>query len=203
EHSVVVAFVLFFLAGEAALLAGCWRLFGPRPGQREMSAAFATALLVGQALIPLTWLGLKAGWETLSDVQRADVLAVAHFGFIVPVVLLQLLIVAGGVLGWRWVRNYWLRVAHLVLIALVVIQAVVGHECPVNEFERTLRGGDLAQLDGASALGRFCNRMVYQRVEDMRPMLVQYAAFGVVVIASWYLVRPAWPAPAPVETENR
>jgi hypothetical protein len=201
-HTILIAFVLYFLAAEAALLLACWHFFGPRPGEQRLSAAYATALLLSQALVPLSWLGLKWGWRALSEVQQADVLAVLHFSFVATVVLIQLLILLGGWLGWRWVRNYWLRIAHFLMIALVVIQAVIGHECPVNEFERELRGGDLAQLEGASAIGYFCNRMMYQRVADLRPMVIQYALFGVVVIASWYLIRPRWPEPDPIVTEK-
>lgn len=196
RHTVIITFVLYVLLAEAVLLAACWRLFGPRRGQRHLSAAYASAVLFGQALIPLSWLGLKAGWVMLSEVQRADALAILHFSFVAPVVLAQVLIVAGGLLGWGWVRNYTFRVVHLIAIAFVVIQASVGHECFVNEFERELRGDQddsLHNPEGASAVGWFCNRMVYQP-RPVSAVLVQYAVFAAVVIASWYLVRPRWPA---------
>src|SRR3954452_23907968 len=95
-HTILIAFVLYFLAAEAALLLACWRFFGPRPGEQRLSAAYATALLLGQALVPLSWLGLKWGWRALSEVQQADVLAVLHFSFVAAVVLIQLLILIGG-----------------------------------------------------------------------------------------------------------
>ncbi|NBO92153.1 MAG: DUF2784 family protein [Planctomycetia bacterium] len=197
EHSVLVAFVLYFLAAEAVILAGCWRLFGPRRTGSSLSRSYVNAVLGGQVLIPLCWQALKMVWVMLTDVQRADVLAVLHVGFMAPVVVLQVLIVVGGVWGWKWVRNYRLRMVHLVAISLVVTQAALGHECPVNEFERGLRGGDLANLEGASAIGRFCNRLIYYRVEDVRIILIPYAVFGVVVIASWYWVRPDAPHGSP------
>jgi len=69
----------------------------------------------------------------------ADVILVAHFAFVLWVVLGLLLILLGGALRWRWVRNRWVRVAHLASIGFVVGQAWLGQMCPLTIWESDLR----------------------------------------------------------------
>ena len=43
----------------------------------------------------------------------ADLILIAHASFIAFVVLGQVLILAGRVAQWGWVRNFWFRAAHI------------------------------------------------------------------------------------------
>ena len=53
----------------------------------------------------------------------ADMVLVLHFTFVAFVVGGLLLILIGGFRGWRWIQNPWFRAAHLLGIAVVVVQA--------------------------------------------------------------------------------
>ena len=64
-----------------------------------------------------------AGW-------LADLILLLHVGIVAFAVLGQLLFMAGGLRGWAWVRKLWVRLAHLVLIAFVVLQSWLGQVCP-------------------------------------------------------------------------
>ena len=60
----------------------------------------------------------------------ADFILIIHFLFVLFVVGGLALIWIGAAWGWLWVRNYWFRIAHLVAIAYVAVEAVLGVVCP-------------------------------------------------------------------------
>ncbi|MGQ0658386.1 MAG: DUF2784 domain-containing protein, partial [Chromatiales bacterium] len=69
----------------------------------------------------------------------ANLVLVLHTLFIAFVVFGLLLIVAGWLRRWRWVRNPWFRYSHLVAILFVVAEAWLGMICPLTVLEDQLR----------------------------------------------------------------
>lgn len=158
-------FILYLVLGQLALLL-LWRLGarrGPVQGSRVRRAAFALYLLVGQVALLFAWPPLVSAWLSADRALLADIVVTFHLGLILLVLLGLVLILVGWPLGWRWTRNFWLRLAQLLVIEIVAGQAVVGIECPLKTAERELRGGagKLHELEGASALGAWCNAMLY------------------------------------------
>ena len=51
----------------------------------------------------------------------ADAILLLHVLFVVFVVVGLLLVLAGKVLSWSWVRNPWFRLMHLAAIGVVVL----------------------------------------------------------------------------------
>lgn len=96
---------------------------------------------------------------TLAGLFRtlADIVLIAHVAFVAFVVLGLLLILYGGCRNWRWIRNPWFRVLHLVAIGLVVIQSWLGIICPLTTLEVALReraGQVTYERWGTARLGR-------------------------------------------------
>ena len=195
ELSSVLTLDLFLVAGFGAVVLLARMLFWPRrpePGQRLPLSA-ATLILAGAIALPLAWNWLAETWPTLDATMRADAMAVFHLGFVVAVLALQLLILVGWPLGWAWVRNFWLRLLHLLAILLVAGQGAVNLSCPFTIWERELREGDLSNLEKASDLGRFCNRMLYRPADEPRALVWRYLAVGGILAGTWFLVRPRLP----------
>ena len=122
-------------------------------------------------------------------VFAADAILVIHALFVGFVVLGLLCILLGGARGWHWVRNFWFRLAHLLAIAVVVLQSWVGMICPLTIWESALRraaGGD-AYPD--TFIGYWLGRLLYYQAPGWVFALV-YTAFGALVFASWYWIRP-------------
>jgi hypothetical protein len=195
DHALRLLFVLYFLLAEAILVGLVLRWRPPAPTDatpRPLPLTLLLALLAVQPLVPLGWIGL--GWllGSLTEAHQADVIAVGHLSFMAGVLLFPLVILLGGWLRWRWVRAFWPRMIHLLAVLLVVMQPIVGHECPINEFERTLRDGDLRNLEGASPIGAWANNTVYTR-KPLEQLVPVYLTFVVVVALSWLLVRPDVP----------
>src|SRR3989337_262478 len=71
----------------------------------------------------------------------ADVIVVLHFMIVAFIAGGLILVWLGGALGWRWVRNPWFRYGHLLAIAFVAAEALLGIACPLTVWEDLLRGG--------------------------------------------------------------
>jgi hypothetical protein len=89
---------------------------------------------------------------------------------------------------WRWVRDFWFRVAHLTSLAVVALQAVLGRACFL-----TIWQGDLSGVVQTQPLiAGWIERMIYWPL----PLWVFAVAYVVVfayVIALWIIVRPVLP----------
>ena len=117
----------------------------------------------------------------------ADLILLVHFAFVLFVVGGLALIWAGAGLGWRWVRNLWFRVAHLAAILFVAGEALAGIWCPLTVWEDRLRGG--ARVD-TSFIARWIHRILFYSLPEWMLTAV-YVVFALVVIATFWLVRPA------------
>jgi len=116
----------------------------------------------------------------------ADAILLLHFAFVLFVVAGLPLIWLGAAGGWRWVRNFWFRAAHLAAILFVAAEALLGRVCPLTEWEDRLRGGP-AQEGGFIA--SWVRRLLYW---DFPPWVftAAYVAFALAVAATFILVRP-------------
>ena len=208
-----LVFLLYLVLGQGVLL-GSWWPFRPRspvdagapPAPRRLQQiGFALYLLLGQVALFAGWVKLEALWESSGAVARADVVTILHFGFVAFVLGLLLLILVGWPLRWKWTRNFWLRLLHLMCIEIVVGQGLVGLECPLTSLERDLRGivrpadyGDskiLHYLEGASPVAVFCHNAVLQEIPDRNiPYVV--GPFGLFVLLTWLFVPPRMPGQA-------
>ena len=89
-------------------------------------------------------------------------LAVLYFHFAVVLfnVFWLLAVPVGGWLGWRFVRNYWWRAAHIAVLILVAAQAVAGRLCFLTILQNNLQGraGDITP---PSLITRILTRAIY------------------------------------------
>jgi hypothetical protein len=122
----------------------------------------------------------------------ADAVVAVHFAYVVFVVLGLVAILAGAARGWQWVRNFWFRVVHFLMIAVVVIESVFGILCPLTEWEDHLRelGGESGEP--GSFVGRWLDRLLFVDLSSST-LAVCYCLFGLAVLLTLILVPPRWP----------
>ena len=117
----------------------------------------------------------------------ADALGLLHAAFVLFVAGGLAAILAGGRLGWRWIRSLAFRLAHLGAIAVVVLQTWLGQLCPLTLWENQLR--QLARQDGVgdSFIAYWLARWLYWNFPS-RVFLVLYTLFAALVLATfiWY-----------------
>jgi hypothetical protein len=119
----------------------------------------------------------------------ADAVLLLHFGIVLFVVVGLLVIVMGGLRGWRVSRSLPFRLAHLAAIAFVVAQAWLGAVCPLTTLEMWLR----AQGGGRTYAGGFIEHWVHHVLFwQASPWVftLAYSVFGVAVLAAWWYFPP-------------
>jgi polyferredoxin len=115
----------------------------------------------------------------------ADAILVVHFLIVLFIVGGLIGVWIGALLGWRWIRNPWLRYAHLAAIAFVAGEAVVGMACPLTVWEDMARGGVQAE----SFIGRWVQRVLFYRAPDWL-FTAAYVAWALATLATLRLVPP-------------
>jgi hypothetical protein len=115
----------------------------------------------------------------------ADVVLVVHFAFVLFVVGGLAAVWIGAAAGWRWVRNFGFRAAHLAAIGYVAGESLLGIWCPLTVWEDALRG----RHEEKSFVARWIHRvMFYDLPEGLFSAI--YVLFTAAVAATWWLIRP-------------
>ena len=122
-------------------------------------------------------------------VLAADAILVTHVLFVIFVVLGLILVFVGKALSWHWVRNPWFRMAHLLGIAVVVLQSWVGVICPLTIWEMDLRSKAGDVVYEGSFITHWLNELLYYDAPAW-VFVVCYTFFGGLVLSSWFVVRP-------------
>ncbi len=119
----------------------------------------------------------------------ADAILILHALFVAFVIFGLLLILAGGIRGWLWVRNFWFLVAHLLAIGVVVLQSWLGILCPLTSWEMALRERAGETAYDSSFVAHCLQRILfYQALEWV--FIVSYTLFAALVLASWFWIHP-------------
>ena len=120
----------------------------------------------------------------------ADAVVVAHFLYVLFAVGGEVLVLAGGLLRWRWVRNLPFRIAHLAAVALVAAEALLGVICPLTEWEFRLRelAGQHVERQ-LSFIARLVRAVIFY---DFPPWVftAAYVGFAFLVAGSFLLFAP-------------
>jgi hypothetical protein len=119
----------------------------------------------------------------------ADAILLVHLLFVIFVVLGLVLIFVGNALTWSWVLNPWFRLIHLVAIGVVIVQSWLNIMCPLTIIEMDLRtrAGDTAY--SGSFISHWLEVILYYQAPPW-VFIACYTAFGALVVAAWFLVRP-------------
>lgn len=122
----------------------------------------------------------------------ADFVLIMHAVFIAFVILGFVLILIGAVKRWRWIRNRWFRLIHVLAIAIVVAQAWLGWICPLTEWESRLREAAGGVGYTRSFVAHWLHEVIFYDV-DPGVFTALYTLFGMAVLLTWRLVPPRRP----------
>jgi protein-S-isoprenylcysteine O-methyltransferase Ste14 len=122
----------------------------------------------------------------------ADAVVALHFAYVAFVVLGMAAILLGWACGWRFVRNFWFRMVHLLLIAVVAAEALAGVICPLTTWEAQLRAAAGESIASGTFVGRWAHRLLFYNGPEWVFTLC-YCLFALLVIGTLFLVPPRWP----------
>jgi hypothetical protein len=122
----------------------------------------------------------------------ADVVVVVHATYIAFVVFGLVAILLGVALRWQWIGNVWFRLSHLLAIAIVAIQSVLGIICPLTILENRLREQAGQEGYGASFIAYWTHELIFYKAPPW-VFMVCYCLFAAAVVAMLVLSPPHWP----------
>jgi len=117
----------------------------------------------------------------------ADVVVAFHAMYVGFVVFGLVAILIGYAYGWRWIRNPYFRILHLVAIGFVCLESIVGIDCPLTTLENVLRLGAGQDGYGDDFIGYWLDRLLFYNFPPWVFTII-YLAFGIVVLATLRLV---------------
>lgn len=122
----------------------------------------------------------------------ADLVVAIHAAYAAVVILGLLAVLAGWLWGWKWVRNFWFRTIHLLMITALVVQTLLGADCPLTTLEKHFMVKAGLEPYPRSFVGECLHNLIFY---DAAPwaFAVCYSAFGAIVLATFVLVPPRWP----------
>jgi hypothetical protein len=134
----------------------------------------------------------------MSPAQRlygftADALLVVHFAYVAFVVAGLVFIWLGHFLRWKWVRNFYFRLAHLTAMGIVAFEAVTGIICPLTVWEERLRVmAGSGQSYAGSFVQHWLHRILFYEASE-RVFQFLYVAFFALILLSLWVVKPRGP----------
>ena len=121
----------------------------------------------------------------------ADLILVVHVLIVTFVIAGQLLILIGAWRGWPWIRNFRFRLAHVLTIAVVVLQAWLGRLCPLTIWEQQLRRAAGQDHHDESFIEYWLSEILYLDL-PWWAFVAGYTAFAMLVVWSWWRLPPEW-----------
>ena len=120
----------------------------------------------------------------------ADAVLLVHLAIVLFVIGGAVAVVVGNWRAWRWVNGRGFRVLHLVMIAVVVVQAWLGKVCPLTTLESWLRerGGERGYAE-QSFIGHWVQSVLFYEAPPW-VFVLAYTAFGALVLWGWWCFPP-------------
>jgi hypothetical protein len=115
----------------------------------------------------------------------ADIIVVLHLLIVLFVLTGVPLVFLGRARHWAWVRDWRWRVLHLVAIATIAAESIVGIDCPLTVWEDKLRG----QQTSVGFIERWVDRILFYDAPAW-VFTACYVAFAVLVVITWFAVPP-------------
>lgn len=111
----------------------------------------------------------------------ADAVLLLHVALVLFVVAVPLLLPIGHPRGWRWTRRRGLRIAHLAVLGVVVLEAWLGVLCPLTRWEMQLRAASGGATYDGDFIAHWLGRLLYV---DAPPwaFTAAYSAFFLLVV---------------------
>lgn len=120
----------------------------------------------------------------------ADTVLVVHFGVVVFIIGGLVAVMAGNTFGWHWVNGWWFRLTHLIAVAIVAAQALLGQLCPLTVLESWLRAQAGQPIYAQSFIEHWLQRLIFYEAPPW-VFTLAYTVFATLVIAAWWYFPPS------------
>jgi Protein of Unknown function (DUF2784) len=115
----------------------------------------------------------------------ADAIVVVHLSIVLFVVTMVPLVYLGAARHWAWVRRWRWRLLHLIAIAVIAAESLLGIVCPLTVWEDRLRG----EQTSTGFIERWIDRILFYDAPTW-VFTAAYVAFAALVAITWVAVPP-------------
>jgi hypothetical protein len=115
----------------------------------------------------------------------ADAIVIVHLCIVLFVLTGVPLIYLGAARHWAWVRSWRWRLLHLIAIAVIAAESLLGIVCPLTEWEDRLRGEQVS----TGFIERWIDRILFYDAPTS-VFTAAYVAFAALVAITWVAVPP-------------
>ncbi len=126
----------------------------------------------------------------LNPALLADIVVAFHLLYVSFALGGELIVLAGGILRWKWIRNLTFRVVHLIAVLFVAFESLAGVLCPLTEIEHRLRtaAGQRVEED-ITFVGKLIRSIIFY---DFPPAFFTalYVGFGLLVLGTFIFIPP-------------
>ena len=120
----------------------------------------------------------------------ADAILVVHAIVVLFIVGSMPVIWLGHFLGWGFVRNFYFRIIHLLLMGIVAIESILSITCPLTLWEDALRaGGGAGYMHQNGFIAHWLRKLLYYDF-PVWVFTTAYLIFFLLVVATFFWVRP-------------
>ena len=119
----------------------------------------------------------------------ASAVLYVHFAVVVFNVFWIVAIPLGAWRGWNFIRSVWWRGAHVVVLAVVAVQAAVGALCFLTVWQSALLRAAGDTPSEPSLIETIVTRLIFWPLPLWAFVVIYLAAFGY-TLAMWWLVPP-------------
>jgi hypothetical protein len=123
----------------------------------------------------------------------ADLVVAIHFAYVAYIVGGLVLILVGLRRRWRWIRNPWFRVTHLLAILIVVYEIIVKANCPLTTWEDSARAAAHQPVDGSAFMDRLLSFILFSSAPHWLTDGL-YFLFALAIAVAFLCAPPQWRA---------
>jgi hypothetical protein len=125
--------------------------------------------------------------------STADVILVLHAIVVLFNVGAVPVIWVGYFRGWAFVRNFYFRIVHLLLMGVVAAESVFGIMCPLTIWEDVLRTSNgTGQVHENGLIAHWLHQLIFYDFPAW-VFTFAYLLFFLLVVLTFYFVRPQLP----------
>src|SRR6266536_1323522 len=117
----------------------------------------------------------------------ADAILISHALIVLFNVASLPLIWFGRYFRWRFVRNFYFRTVHLLLIGFIALQAMLGQACPLTDLENELRVKAGRDAYAGSFIAHWVQRLLFYDAKASA-FTVAYTLFFALVLATHFWI---------------
>ena len=115
----------------------------------------------------------------------SEIVLLFHFCIFLFMILSFFLIPLGYYKKWKWVKNKYYRLIHLVLMGIILIETILGFMCPLTMLENFLRNN----IEINNKITQIIHQIMYWDLSTYQ-FIILYLLSLLYLIFLWFFFKP-------------